>query len=280
VTDNEAMSPVMGRLPRWRVWVVPGVVVVLVAAVAGSLGWFLGQNQVSDRALSSEGSAEPGVERTRTDPLFSDPADLGSLIADTKAITVTVLCNGSSGAGWIIETNAEPVIRPKMREKYGPGFASTVVTADHVIAECRKKGLDVGIQVSQTLVNAVLMNWDPSRDIATIGVASDKPGAQPFTFTPDGTWAMTVGAPVDEALVPTIGQVVHDDGFHLLLHMTSQPGNSGGPIVNSRGEVIATLGGSILDEESRATTGWTYSTPVEALCDRLFECSSMGIDGQ
>ena len=59
-----------------------------------------------------------------------------------------------------------------------------------------------------------------------------------------------------------------------------QAGNSGGPVVNSRGEVIATIGGSIVDEETGDTTGWEYATPVAVLRERLFECSSMGIDAQ
>ena len=59
---------------------------------------------------------------------------------------------------------------------------------------------------------AVLMNWNRERDVATIGIASNSPAASPFTFTPDGSWAMTIGAPLDDVLVPVIGQVVHDDG--------------------------------------------------------------------
>jgi len=127
-------------------------------------------------------------------------------------------------------------------------------------------------------VPAVLMNWNRERDVASIGIASNSPAAQPFTFTPDGSWAMTIGAPLDDVLVPVIGQVVHDDGFDLLLHLTTRPGNSGGPVFNSRGEVVGTIGGTILDEETGSVTGWSYAAPVEALCDGLFECSSMGID--
>jgi len=241
------MSTALARDPGWRVWVVPGVVVALVAVVAGSLGWFLGQNQVSESQLPVEGSAAPGVERTRTDPLFSDPADLGTLTADTKAITFTVLCNGLSGAGWIIDTSAEALVRPKMRADYGSDYPQTVVTAEHVIRDFRKNNKPVRVRVGRTSVPAVLINWSRERAIATIGITSNSPAARPFALTPDGSWAMTSGAPLDDVLVPVIGQVVRDDGFDLLLHITTRPGNSGGPVFNSRGEVIGTIGGTILD---------------------------------
>ena len=266
--------------PWWWVWIGGGVVVVvLVAAVAGGVGWYLGNSQAEGVASVEPVEAESsGAQRTRTDPLFVEPVDLGGLIAETKQHTVTVLCGEASGTGWIVDTNAEPVVRPKMREAYGSKYSSTVVTAEHVITECRREGLDVGVQVGQTLVSAVLMNWDKEADVATIGIAREAQGARPFTFAPDGTWAMTVGATIPELLVPVIGEVVHNDGFLLYTHFTVQAGNSGGPVVNSRGEVIATIGGSIVDEETGDTTGWGYATPVAVLCERLFECSSMGID--
>ena len=35
-----------------------------------------------------------------------------------------------------------------------------------------------------------------------------------------------------------------------------------------------------IDEETRAPTGWGYAAPVEALCEKLFTCSSLGIDAR
>jgi S1-C subfamily serine protease len=246
--------------------------------VAGAVGWFLGRQAVSSAAVAVETPESPQVERTRTDPLFAEPEDLGKYLRDAERSTVTVFCTDGVGAGWIIDTTAEALVRPKMRDEYGSDYPQTVVTAEHVIRDCRKENKPVRVKVGGVTVPSVLMNWNRERDVATIGIASNSPAASPFTFTPDGTWAMTIGAPLDDVLVPVIGQVVHDDGFDLLLHLTTRPGNSGGPVFNSRGEVIGTIGGTILDEETGGVTGWSYAAPVEALCDGLFECSSMGID--
>jgi len=250
----------------------------LLLAAGFGVGWLLAGSQTQnpsgvDEVASSTGRQQKQMVSSR-DLLFVPPEDMDEFINEGKKVTVTVLCNGGTGAGWIIDTPAEPVVRPKMQADYGDQFAQVVVTAEHVIRDCRRKGLDVGVVVSESLVPAVLMNWDRENDVATIGIQTSQAGVPAFTSTPEGTWAMTIGAPIDEYLVPTIGQVVHNDGFNVLLHMTSQPGNSGGPIFNSRGEVVATLGGTILDEESQSPTGWSYSAPANSLCVRLFKCST------
>ncbi len=260
-------------------WIVPGVVVVLVALVAGGIGWWLGRS-AAPVAVEADGAVSiTGVERASTDPLYAAPEDLREVIAQAKAFTVEVYCGDSGGAGWIIDTRAEPLVRPRFSSEYGSDFPQTVVTAEHVIRGCRSGDEPVQVWISRKEVEAVLMNWDRERDVATIGIAADDlAAATAFTVTPDGSWAMTVGAPLDGPVVPVIGQVVRDDGVDLLMHMTVRPGNSGGPVVNTRGEVVGTLGGTVLDEETKGVTGWSYAAPVEALCERLFECSAMGID--
>jgi S1-C subfamily serine protease len=279
------VAPVSHRARSRVRWVATFALAGALFLAAGvGVGWFLAGSQTQNPSGVDEVASSAGKQQSKKvssrDLLFVPPADMDEFIKEGKKVTVTVLCNGGTGAGWIIDTPAEPVVRPKMQADYGDQFAQVVVTAEHVIRDCRRKGLDVGVVVSESLVPAVLMNWDKENDVATIGIKTSQTGVPAFTSTPEGTWAVTIGAPIDEYLVPTIGQVVHNDGFNVLLHMTSRPGNSGGPIFNSRGEVVATLGGTILDEEFQSPTGWSYSTPANLLCARLFDCSLEGIDAE
>jgi S1-C subfamily serine protease len=262
-----------------RAWIVPGVVVVLVALIAGGVGWLLGRSSAPPAATSAFDASTAEAARTTTDPLYAAPENLRELIAQAKAFTVEVFCGDGGGAGWIIDTAVEPLVRTRFSSEYGSDFPQTVVTAEHVIRECRQGESPVEVWIGRKQVEAVLMNWDRKRDVATIGIATDgRAAALPYTVTPDGSWAMTVGAPLDDGVVPVIGQVVRDDGVDLLMHLTVRPGNSGGPVVNARGEVVGTLGGTLLDDETESAIGWSYAAPVEALCERLFECSVMGID--
>lgn len=278
---GSSLEPV--ELPRRaNGWLVIAVAALglLVIAGAGTIGWLIGSGSVQVTAAEEtlDASANPGVDRTQAQPLFDAPEDLQEVLFDAKRWTVTIYCAEGSGAGWIINTPAEPRVRPAKRADVSVDLVQVVVTAEHVIRDCRESNDELEVLVGSRRVPATLMNWDRTADVATIGIINEAPSARTHSFAPQGSWAMTLGAPLDDVIVPVIGEVVHDNGVEVLLHMTVRPGNSGGPVINSRGEVIGTIGGTILDEEDGAPTGWSYAAPVEALCERVFTCPSAGID--
>lgn len=260
------------------------VIALSVVAVAALVGWFAGsraaQATASEAATQGAIGVSTGVGQAHNAALFDSPPDLHSLLVDAKRWTVTIYCEEAAGAGWIVDTMAEPRVRPDKRADVTADLRGVVVTAEHVIRECKDSNEALEVLVGGRSVRAALMNWDRRADVATIGIAREGAAALPYSFTPQGSWAMTLGAPLDNVIVPVIGQVVHDDGVDVVLHMTVRPGNSGGPVINSRGEVVGTIGGTILDEENGVPTGWSYAAPVEALCERLFACSSLGIDAR
>lgn len=286
VSSTLAFMGERGFESRW-LWV-GGVVVICVALVvgmaAGVIGWRLGAAStpelVADQVDRTDQETSPQVERVKTDPLFRGPEDLGRVIAAVRQSTVTVGCAGGTGAGAIIETTAEPKVRPRMRDAFTDEYRQVVVTAEHVIRECKDSPEELSVTIGSTSVPATLMHWDRPADVATIGIASNAPALQPYSFTPGGSWAMTLGAPIDGFLVPLIGEVVHDNGVELLMHMTTRPGNSGGPVVNSRGELVGIVGGTIMDGETESPVGWSYAAPIEVLCEKTFTCTSMGIDAR
>lgn len=267
---------------RWHIWLI-AVLGLLVLAGAVVIGWLIGSRGTS--AVEPPGAPAPvdsdsasGIDRTRTAHLFDSPANLQSLVVAAKKWTVTIYCDEGGGTGWVIDTTAEPRVRPSKRGTSTTDFTQVVITAEHVIRDCKNSNEKLEVWFGSRQVSAALLNWDRAADVATIGIENDGPTAVPNSLAPQGSWALTLGAPLDDVIVPVIGHVVHDDGLEVLLHMTIRPGNSGGPVINSRGEVIATIGGTILDDDDGTPVGWSYATPVEALCEKVFSCAPLGID--
>jgi len=199
------------------------LLLVIFALTAGGAGWWLGQQSRSapNTALPEvqESNKSTSTNRVRTDPLFKGPDDLGRFIASARQSTVTVLCDGGSGAGWIIDTEAKPKVRPAKRAEYGDEYTRTVVTAEHVIADCRDSNDELEVQVGSTTVPAVLMHWDKQADLATIGISANSPELRPYSFASGGNWTMTLGAPVDGVLVPLIGPVIDENEVEILVQM-------------------------------------------------------------
>jgi len=73
----------------------------------------------------------------------------------------------------------------------------------------------------------------------------------------------------------SIGNVMQIDGFDLVNSAPLNHGNSGGPLVNSRGEVVGISTWFRIADESDPTDApqdWNVATTVPAMCRVLIEC--------
>lgn len=255
------------------------LVALFVAAASALLPSGVIPSLEESRATAGEGvSSGEGASVAAGDPLFAEPQDLTGLIRTVKESLVLVQCGEGSGTGWIIDTAAEPLMRAGRDRDFDAGESALVVTADHVISDCREDATSLSAYVGEIPVGVVLLNWHTREDVALLAINSSRPGLPATVLVPQGSWAMSVGYPWEfDFPVPLIGRVIDHYGPVQYVDMTIQPGNSGSPIVNSKGAVVGTAVASLEDPDSELSIGWTVSVTTETLCQKLFDCDANSI---
>ena len=191
---------------------------------------------------------------------FSPPADLSNLISMVSESVVRIECDlglgGSVGTGFALNI-----------ANFSSGYITAIITNYHVIRDCDKRfgrlRVFYGVQRVESL-SPKIRATDEENDLALIELRESVPPLVPVSRPVEvGWWSMAVGNPrsfnPDD---PGDSQgVVLDNNISIGIinsvigtrwnytSATINGGNSGGPLVNSRGELIGinTLG-SINDE--------------------------------
>ena len=225
---------------------------------------------VSNGPMTTGAQSDAEVISAIEQPLFTEPADLGALIEKVRASTVVITCGTAQGSGWVIELggpseDADPEMIALDQE-----FPTEVVTNDHVIADCYDDPRSVTATTGDTTYDAVLYTYDQENDLALLGVKQEITPLEISTQPQPGWWAMVVGAPYGLEGSVAIGNVMNTDGTDVVTSAPLNGGNSGGPLVNSRGEVMGsntwTLSG---DDEPQ---DWNVAVGIPAMCDVLVAC--------
>ncbi len=203
--------------------------------------------------------------------LFKAPDDLAALIKKVGASVVDIYCedDGMGGTGFAYDD--EPVTKD---------YLTTIVTNHHVIESCWKSNSEVIVYIGdgyETEVKGLIVGVDEENDLALIEIREIVPLIDPAeVFAEPGWWSMAIGNPEDEDFEETLGRYVSIgyigyvlDGHYNYTSATLNRGNSGGPLVNSHGELIGinTLASSGIDYGV-----WNIAVDSAILCDELYDC--------
>lgn len=166
-----------------------------------------------------------------------------------------------------------------VRHEMGSGFLISrdgdILTSDHVVADADVIRVRL-LGKETTTYRATVIGRDPISDSALIRL-QDPPDDLPFATLGDsdalqtGDWVMAIGHPYELGHTVTVGVVGHQarafegaEGQRQLLIQTDasmNPGSSGGPLLNVRGEVVG-INAAMVADEIGAGSGIGFAVPI------------------
>lgn len=252
--------------------------IALLVSAGGLTYSLLTPNTVQTTAAPDQSTWNDKVAESNS--LYHEPQDLEALIAVVHAATYTIYCGNSAGSGWGINLGDDP------DTKKDDAYPFEIVTNFHVIEEC-ENGEEIMVTrgAKDTGFEAKLYSFDNSAytkqnafgDLAILMTAT-KVNALPTA--PDapkaGQWAMAAGNPNSSVVNTMDGHLTFGhvsnylaDESLLVTDAALNHGNSGGPLVNSRGEVIGT---NTWGDTSQDAENIAYSIGIPVICQKLVSC--------
>lgn len=238
------------------------VVALIVAVQGGSIEANGESNPISAPTASSMSGGDVDV--------FGPPEELEELIDQVRASTVTIRCKGIQGSGWVIDLGSPTEDADDEAMEIDRRYPTEVITNNHVIEKCHDTPGKVKALAGDVEFDAYLYSWDEEHDLALVAISQDVP---PLTLSPKpqpGWWAMAVGTPYGLEGSVSIGNVMNTEAIGDVVSTTPlNSGNSGGPLVNSRGEVIGTTTEVYVGDDAQ---DWNIARGIPLLCSALVLC--------
>jgi S1-C subfamily serine protease len=217
-------------------------------------------------------------DRSNSDYLYGQPKKFSEVSEQLEETVFEISCGGSSyGSAWSIR-----LIDKKGEEQ------SYLVTNYHVIDDCID-GQEIfakSDRYSKFPVELIAYDgtyWSEKDehensyvDLALLHTAKDLAGLTLSSDDPKlGHWVIAAGYPSDSGNFSiksfTTGTLTGIDGLGLLMTDASiNKGNSGGPLVNSEGEVVGTV---FATENLKSFENMGFAQPLMLHCEVIYSCS-------
>jgi S1-C subfamily serine protease len=203
-----------------------------------------------------------------TPNFFSAPPDLESTIKRVQQSTVVVTCGQSQGTGWAVDLGpvvADADFQLKVKDNLYP---YSVITNHHVIEACENNPDGVRVSNGATSYISSLFAIDKRNDLAIVATQARIPELEISPRPEPGWWSMALGSPFGLEKSVSTGNIMNvtADGY-VISTAPVNPGNSGGPLVNSLGQVMGTNTAYL-----RGYQSVNIASDVDLLCRELVDC--------
>jgi len=203
-----------------------------------------------------------------TPNFYSAPPDLESTIKRVQQSTVVVTCGDSQGTGWAVDLGpvvADASFQLKVKDNLYP---YSVITNHHVIEGCENDADAVRVSNGTTTYISSLFTFDEENDLAIIATQARIPELEISPRPSPGWWSMALGSPFGLEKSVSTGNVMNiTPGGYVISTAPVNPGNSGGPLVNSLGQVMGTNTAFL-----RGFQSVNIASDVDLLCKALVDC--------
>lgn len=223
----------------------------------------------SDSSADKTTAATIAPENVEDADLYEQPVDLEGFIDKISKSVVYINCGSKSGTGFAYDLNTT---------KLDPEFNTWVITNHHVIDECVDGTNVVNVYTGGEKLlptKSELWRWDEENDLALLQISTPIPTLKSAEyFAEPGWWSMAIGNPGNEVIditnATTFGNIIGvKDKYFNATSAVINHGNSGGPLVNSRGEL---LGINTLGYVSQSEGLWNIAVDSDVLCEQIINC--------
>ena len=255
--SEEQISEQYSKTLRQGPWLHPYPTIVTLSIIGLIVSLFLG-TFIVDRYYT----------KFFTPNFYSAPPDLESTILRVQESTVVVTCGESQGTGWAIDLG--PVVTDadfelKVKDNLYP---YSVITNHHVIKDCINNPDKVRVSNGTQSYISSLFTFDERNDLAIIATQARIPTLQISPRPSPGWWSMALGSPFGLEKSVSTGNVMNvTPDKYVLSSAPVNPGNSGGPLVNSLGQVMGTNTAFLKGLQSV-----NIASDVDLLCNSLVDC--------
>ncbi len=184
-----------------------------------------------------------------------DFASNSEMIKHANPACVTVITDGGHGSGVVIDQK---------------GY---VLSAYHVVEGVNK--IDVKFSSGLTL-QAEIVSYDKFHDLVLLDIAGEGFKPLPLKWEMNklslGEDVLTIGTPAELELGQSISKGIvsgnrkHEGNVYVQLDMAVSPGNSGGPLLNSKGEIVGVVQRKLV---GKGIEGIGFAIPISQVIETL-----------
>jgi hypothetical protein len=206
-------------------------------------------------------------ELAKTD-YYHAPPNMEQLIARVQKSTMVIKCGNSLGSGWVITLGPVSPTASAEDKKIDRDYPGDVITNYHVIKDCVNNRKGVTTSNGKRNYDAILFSYDVENDLAIVSTKLLLPALELSKTPKPGWWSMAIGSPFGIEKSVSLGNVMNVLTDEVISTAPINHGNSGGPLVNSFGEVMGTNTAYLPDAQSV-----NIAVSNDLLCSKLVDCA-------